>query len=393
MTHLNSLLTIIKSLLYYVFDWLALLVPAPVQKSQFTIILLIRQDAIGDFIMWLDTAKEYRKLYPPEKYKILLVGNKIWHDLAIKLPYWDKVIPVDLKQFKSFSNYRWRLMREIRKLKIHTAIQPTYSREFYNGDSLIRASGAVRKVSSVGDMANRNWVKKFLADRWHTELIPASTAPLTELERNAEFFSGLTDNPHLTRYPKLDVKSLRLSPKWKEKIFYIIVPGTSGAVEGKEWPPNFFSELAKKIFRQTGWVGIICGTKEEYGLGEIILKQCDAPLKNYCGQTSLIELAGLLSQGKLTISNDTGSVFLSSAVGTMSICILGGGHFGRFVPYPDLPGQANYLQAVYYKMPCYGCNWSCIFPIIDGESAQCISNISVGLVWEKICSLITNKNL
>ena len=106
-----------------------------------------------------------------------------------------------------------------------------------------------------------------------------------------------------------------------------------------------------------------------------------------------MELASLLSQSRLTISNDTGTVFLSSAVGTTSICILGGGHFGRFVPYPDLPGQANNLHTVYHKMHCYGCNWVCIFPFTKGEPTPCIANISVEIVWNKVRPLLTNKTL
>ena len=61
------------------------------------------------------------------------------------------------------------MLSKIRKLKIETAIQPTFSREFYNGDALIRASRSRRKVSSDGDMSNRNWLKKILSDRWHTD--------------------------------------------------------------------------------------------------------------------------------------------------------------------------------------------------------------------------------
>ena len=169
------------------------------------------------------------------------------------------------------------------------------------------------------------------------------------------------------------------------------MPGTSGVVAGKEWPPAFFSDLAKKIFRQTGWEGLICGAKQEHSLGEQILKQCDAPLQNLCGRTTLVELAGLLSQSRLTISNDTGVVYLSSAVGTKSVCIVGGGHFGRFVPYPDLPGQTNNLKEVFHKMPCYGCNWKCIYPINEGEPAPCIANISVDAVWKQVRPLLINK--
>ena len=393
MNLLKPFLIFIKSLLFFLFDSLALWKIPSQQPNELELVFLIRQVGIGDFVMWLDTAKEYRNIFPPDKYKIVLAGNKIWCDLAEELPYWDEKLMIDVKQFKTFSKYRWDFLRKVRNLGVQISIQPTFSREFYHGDALVRASGALRKVSSAGDMANRNWLKKFIADSWNTELIPASTETLTELERNAEFYSGLSDSPHLTRYPKLDIQEFWLSSKWKDKTFYILVPGTSGSVAGKEWPSAFFSDLATKVFRQTGWEGVICGTKQEYSLAEQILKQSDSPLQNLCGQTTLVELAGLLSQSRLTISNDTGPVFLSSAVGTLSVCILGGGHFGRFAPYPDLPGQTNHLKTVSHKMPCYGCNWECIFPIIKGEPTPCISKISVGAVWKQVRPLLIKKNL
>ena len=133
-----------------------------------------------------------------------------------------------------------------------------------------------------------------------------------------------------------------------------------------------------------------CGAKKEHSLGEQILKQSDVPLQNLCGQTTLVELASLLSQSRLTISNDTGVVYLSSAVGTLSVGIVGGGEFGGFVPYPDLPGQTNNLKEVFHKMPCFGCNWNCIYPINKGEPAPCIANISVDAVWEKVRPFISN---
>ena len=100
---LKSNLIFFKTLLYFLFDSIAIWKVHSPQQNELELILLIRQDAIGDFVMWLDTAKEYRKLYPPDKYKIVLAGNASWCDLAEELPYWDKVIPVDVKKFKTFS--------------------------------------------------------------------------------------------------------------------------------------------------------------------------------------------------------------------------------------------------------------------------------------------------
>ena len=69
-----------------------------------------------------------------------------------------------------------------------------------------------------------------------------------------------------------------------------------------------------------------------------IIKQFDAPLQNLFGQITLADLAGLLSQNRLTISHDTRTTHMASAEETPSVCILGGGYVGLFVPYPELSG-------------------------------------------------------
>lgn len=391
MIFFKNILIIIKSIIYYFFDSLVFLLNRTTCNrfsKNIQLVFLIRQDGIGDFVIWLDTAKEYRKLFPPKKYKIVLIGNELWCNLAESLPYWDDVIPVNIKKFKTLSFYRLKILHKIMNSNASIAIQPTFSREFYHGDSLVRASQASKKISSVGDMGNRNRIKQIIADRWHTKLIPASQKILTEIERNSEFFSNLSNWSHNTGYPKLKINNSWLIGELEKEKFYVLVPGTSGSVVGKDWPPKYFADLSKKIFYHTRLKGIICGAKKEYPLGEMILKQSNVPLQNFCGKTTLSNLAGLLTQSLITISNDTGIVYLSSAVGTPSICILGGGHFGRFVPFPKLPRRKNNLVTIFHKMPCYGCDWKCIYPIREGESVPCITNISVDAVWEKVSPLL-----
>ena len=381
----KSALVFSKAIIYFIFDSIALQsAPATLPSSKKNV-LLIRQDKIGDFIIWLDTAKEYRNLYPLEEYNIVLLANSLWSDLAEKLPYWDQVIPVNSMSLKTISKYRWNLLRSVLKLNADVAIQPTFSREFYHGDSLARASGAFLNIGSAGDMSNRNKLKKWLANRWHTELIPASQEPISELERNTEFFSAIRGTSHTQCYPVLGINKA-CSPLYQEKQFFVLVPTAS--LNLKMWSTDNFAELAEKIFQKTSWQGIICGTEEEFIIGDRIRHQCSAPLKNMSGQTSLPELSQLLSQSQLIISNDTGTAHISSAVGTPTVCILGGGHFGRFAPYPDLPGQTNYFNTVYHKMACYGCNWECVYHLKKNEPAPCVSNISVDVVWQEVEKII-----
>jgi ADP-heptose:LPS heptosyltransferase len=386
MNLLKPYLIIIRSLLFILFDSIALWAAKVPKHNQLKLILLIRQDRIGDFILWLDTAKEYRKYYPPENYKIILIGNAIWSDLAKELPFWDEVLPVNVKAFKALSRYRWNILRKVRNFGAKIAIQPTYSREFYHGDSLIRASNASKKVSSAGNMSNRDQLKSILADRWHTELIPSSPEQLSELERNAEFFSGFIKKKYLPSYPELELSGDCKIQELKCKSFYILSLGANKKY--REWPYKYYAKIAQKIHKKTGWLGLICGAENEFYLGEHIKKLCDAPLQNYTGQTTLSELTCLLAKSQILISNETGTAHIANAVGTPTVCILGGGHFGRFVPYPELSGKINNLKVVYHKMPCYGCDWKCVYHIKDEDPAPCISNISVDAVWNEVKILL-----
>jgi len=371
---------IIKSLLYYLFDSLVLWKTPSPQKNQLEVVLLIRQDAIGDFVMWLDTAKEYRELYPSENYRIVLVGNAVWFDLAKGLPYWDEVLPINVKKFKTFSSYRRNILRKVNSFGAQIAVQPTFSREFYHGDSLVRASNAFHKVSSVGDMSNRNWLKKTLADGWHTDLIPASTQIMTELERNAEFFSGISGKTHKVLYPKLDIPQIETSSNWAKREYYVLFPGVGAAI--RQWSVESFAEIANRIYEATGLDGILDGAPNEKPLAESIQDLSKAPLE-WAG-TRLGELPELLKYAKFVVSSETSAVYIAAAVETPVICVLGGAYFGRFLPYPESAGQKIVLNTVSYPMSCFGCNADCVYELDKDEPAPCVSNISVDAVWQEV---------
>ena len=119
-----------------------------------------------------------------------------------------------------------------------------------------------------------------------------------------------------------------------------------------------------------------------------IIKQSDAPLQNLYGQITLEDLAGLLSQSRLAISDDTRTTHIAASEETPSVCILGGGYFGVFVPYPKLSGQINPINVVYHKMQCYVCNAECVYPLKEDEPTPCISNISADAVWSNVKPLL-----
>ncbi|GAB63387.1 putative glycosyltransferase [Candidatus Jettenia caeni] len=349
-------------------------------------ILLVRFDAIGDFILWLDAAKRFRELFPEGENRITLLGNQAWISLAEKIPYFDEVWLLDRQKFLRNIPYRLKMMKKVRQTGFDTVIQPAFSREFLFGDAIVRISGAKEKIGSQGNYSNINPWQKRISDRWYTRLIPATKEPLMELERNAEFMRGLGLADFKAGIPDLP-SSCVMSVDINIKNYYILFPGVSAEI--KQWPLSHFKELAVRIYRSTGWVGVVCGGPGEELLGKRLVQSVDVPLQNWVGRTSLQELAVIIRGAHVVIGNDTSAIHISAAVSAPSVCILGGGHFGRFMPYRlEMETKKILPVAVIHKMDCFGCNWHCIYPIQKGSAAPCITEISVNTVWDETIKML-----
>lgn len=348
-------------------------------------VLLVRLDAIGDFIIWLETAKKYREIYPNQK--ITLVANKSWQALATQLKYWDDIWFVNPYQLAHKPIYRWHFLRKISKAKFNIAINPTYSRAILHDDSVIRASNAKIRIGSTGDNSNLSSSEKKISDQWYSELIPASNRQLPEMHRNAEFISGLTKNTHTISKSELPIISA--PPKTSNERYFIIFPGASWI--GKRWPAENFAKIITSINTTYGWQALLCGGIAEIALCNEITSMAEVSCLNLAGKTTLPELTELIRAADLLVSNDTSAIHIAAAVKTPSVCILGGGHYGRFLPYPeDFQGQAP--QIAVYPMPCFQCNWHCTMEHDATGPVPCIANISVGQVMDKVSLALQQQN-
>ena len=351
-------------------------------------LLLVRVDSIGDFIIWLDTAKEYRKRYP--NHRITLCVNSLLREFSGLLPYWDELLVVNLKRLNSNAIYRYQVLAKTRRLGSTIAVQPSYSRVYLEGDALIRATGAAHRIGSEGNTSNMPTALKKIADRWYTQLIPAAYEPMMELERNAEFIRGLDHSSGSVAKPQLEAASFSASlPIWPVQAastllvpargpYFVIFPGASWV--GRQWPASRFAEVIASVHQQTQWLPVLCGSAAERDLCQQIIDLCG--LKsciNLVGATELADLAEVLRSAQGLVTNETSAVHMAAAVGTPAVCIVGGGHFGRFMPYPTTMLGIKPTPAV-HPMPCFNCNWHCNQPHTPGGAVPCISGVSVAQV-------------
>lgn len=350
---------------------LARFLTAPVIQPQN--ILLIRLDAIGDYVLFRNFIEILRKSRKYRGHQITLLGNIAWKDLAESL---DKesvsgFIWLNRVKFRKNVFYRFRLINAVRRQGFETVIHPVYSRDFFWGDIITLYSGAADRIASSGDTSNMTTDQKRLADGYYTLLIHDRSPVRFEFERNRFFFENLLGERIKIRSPLIQIKSR--APTREE--YAVLFPGASHA--WKRWPVEYFADIARELLKLTKLNIYICGGANERYLGEKMSKLCpnNERLFNRCGETTLLELAELLAGAKLLLSNDTSAVHIAAAVGTVQILALfAGNHYGRFLPYPkaiskkmhcvmpDLPDhQKNSTLSERFKDP-YGHNLADLSP-------------------------------
>lgn len=352
-------------------------------------ILIVKLDAIGDFLLWLDAAREFRTLFPAEKHKIVLLGNRLWVPLAERLPYFDAVWSLDRNRFLFDLLYRLRLLRKVRAAGFRIVVHPSYSREFLQGDSIVRFSGARERIGSEGDCSNIPPYLKRVSDRWYSRLVPATKVPLMEFERNAEFLRGLGLPDFRASVPAWPVTPGPCSPlgDLAGADYYVLFPGAKVAL--RQWPLGHFAEVARRLHDHTGWTGVICGDPGERELAERLRDLSGVPMENLAGRTLLPELVAAIAGARLLVGNETSGVHIAASVSIPSVCILGGGHYGRFLPYRvEVSSSRPFPLVVAHWMDCYHCNWVCIYDPQEGEPAPCVRNISIDSVWDAVRTIV-----
>jgi ADP-heptose:LPS heptosyltransferase len=381
-------LLIIQSLAFWLLDALCLLFPKerrPTAKKQ---VLVIRLDAIGDFILWLDAAKELRSLYPADRYEITLVGNRLWAPIAEQLPHFDTVLSLDPRRFTLDPGYRISTIRRLRRTGCSVAVHPTYSRDFLTGDALVRASGAPERLGSEGRLSItlRPWQKR-ISDRWYTRLVPATSGLLMEILRNAEFMRGIGAVNYKACISQLP-QDLPPPRNFGRRDYYVLFPGAGQPF--RQWPLPRFADIAQRIHRATNWTGVICGGPADVEEAKILERMLRVPCEDWTGKTTLRELIAVIRDAHIVVGNETGAIHIAAAVSTPSVCILGGGHFGRFVPYKTECETARPLPFVVYSaVDCFQCDWRCRYAIRKREAARCIENVSCDMVWDAVRPLLS----
>jgi ADP-heptose:LPS heptosyltransferase len=308
-------------------------------------VLVVRLDAIGDYVLFRNFLADIKASDKYKNKKITLVGNIAWREIAefFDSDVVDDFIWIDRSRFVRNIRYRFNKLSEIRSCCPTTVIQPTYSREFFLGDSVVNICSAREKIGSVGDCSNiKSWQKK-ISDLYYTKLIPASESVLFEFDRNKEFFAHLlgstvlSEKPCMSKPKGIDLSRFNLPDSYA--VFFI---GASASF--RKWSVYNYSLVAEYIYSKYSLPIVLCGGPGDVDDAEEFLRGIGCPVVDLVGKTSLVEFVNVLSKSEVVISNETSTPHFAVALGVKNIFVVSNGnHIVRFSPYPDYISKSYHV--------------------------------------------------
>jgi heptosyltransferase II len=135
-----------------------------------------------------------------------------------------------------------------------------------------------------------------------------------------------------------------------QKKLIILNPGAYYG-SAKRWPVSQYAQLAEMIQKNLGFNPLIIGSRTETALAHAISSSLKKKPINLAGKTSLRMLAGIISLADVVISNDSGPMHLSNALGIPVIAL-----FGPTIPAITRPFHQPY-KLLKKEVPCWPCSY------------------------------------
>ncbi len=343
---------------------------AALRRRTFERILLIKPSAVGDVLHTVPVLAKLRRRYPQARIDWLLaphiaehirhhpaLSNVVLfarHDLARFGRNWRST-----SAFFQLVSRLWRTRYDL-VLDLHGQFR---SALFTLASGAPVRIGFDRPRPALHRGAGRRLVAEAYRHAWtgtregawlaYTHRIPIPTLDVHAVDRYLWIgdMLGLDDGPPDFRVPvPADsverVDALLRSQGAAEEPLAVLVPGTLW--ETKHWHVEGFAGVARHL-RQRGFAVVLAGSAKERDRCRAVAEQC-AGVLDLCGQTTLSELAALLQRAAISVTNDSGTMHLTVAVGRPVVSVFGPTDPLWIGPYrrPGAVVQANVPCA-----PCY----------------------------------------
>ncbi|MEC9491186.1 lipopolysaccharide heptosyltransferase II [Flexistipes sp.] len=310
-------------------------------------ILVFNPSFIGDSILTTPLVNALSKIYPGAKIYFCVRPESA--GLFKCLENVQEVITFDKRgDYKGLTGL-WKYARELRR---------------YNFDMIVTAHKSFRSLLTLKLSGCENIIGfkqsslSFLLDKKSDR-----NMKLHEVERNLSLLSNIWDEFTLEKAKKLGnnpVVCEEMEYKQKVSTFLntlkkdnrrIIGIAPASVWETKRWPVENYATIIEKMYFK-GVYSLVVSSPKEYWVIEELKEECCVPFLDFAGKTSLTELASIIGNLDLLISNDSAPMHIAAALEIPLVALFGPTIQSLgFFPYGSGPSEVVEIKDLYCR-PC-----------------------------------------
>jgi ADP-heptose:LPS heptosyltransferase len=348
-------------------------------------LLVVRMDGIGDMVLFRRTLDHYAEAFGIPQSEITVLGCASWGSITQDIFAGFRLRIIDEHAFERKPLYRFKEALWVRRQAFAVAVSDIYFRKALTADSLVWFSAAPVKVMSkpyISD-ATKGEFSYYMGEG--VRIIDTGPYPTHEILRHYRFVSDIAGCEIAPEPPRISWRDQE-PPVFKGPPYVVLNFGSNEP--GRRWPFEAYLTIAARLLDLGYRVAFTGGSAAEKSRQPEMRRLLNRPgVIDLIGRTTLSSLLDLMKQAKAVLSNDTGPAHLAIALGTPTVVVVGGGHFGSFVPYPREASPAN-ARFVYHEMPCYHCFWRCDKRPTKEDVFPCIEAVGADEVWKELKGLL-----
>ncbi|MGC3973673.1 MAG: glycosyltransferase family 9 protein [Nitrospira sp.] len=283
-----------------------------------TRVVAVRLDALGDVIMSGPALRAVKQSAPDRHLALLTSPGGV--QAARLMPFVDEIISYEAPWMKASSRQspaadQW-MIRELQARQFDAAVIFTvYSQNPLPAAMLCHLADIPLRLAHC-----RENPYQLLTD-WVQEREPEQGVR-HEVRRQLDLVATIgarsTDDRLTITVPEPAAyeASLLLERFSRGRPEHVVVLHPGATAASRRYPPDQFATVARRLVVDLDRVVLFTGVEEERPLVEQIRRAMQAPSHSLVGCLDVAQLAGLISQVPLVISNNTGTIHVAAAVGT-----------------------------------------------------------------------------
>jgi predicted O-linked N-acetylglucosamine transferase (SPINDLY family)/ADP-heptose:LPS heptosyltransferase/2-polyprenyl-3-methyl-5-hydroxy-6-metoxy-1,4-benzoquinol methylase len=346
------------------------------RKKKINEVVCLRTDSIGDHAMAAPMLPKLADAF--QNARLTMVCQEHLKEMYENCPHVGNVVTYDKQRAYAEVPYREELAQRIKSLAPDLCLNPVYSREPL-GDFLALSTGATYRFGHNGDTCNLDPASKQQNDPMYSLLVPQPQQAVPEAQHHIDFCRILGIDLTADEATQPMVWTAKEDEEFADEMFkqHDLDPNKTIALfAGAQFPVKDYDQFGTALTalcENEGYRVIALGTAREADLNRRNLEALPPNSVDLSTRTTIRQSAEILRRCRLAVGTDTGLAHIACAVGTRNVILLGGGHFGRFLPYSPL------TTIVCLPIECYGCNWVCRY-----QRPHCVRDVSAQVMEHAI---------